>query len=213
MNTRIRQLACVGALLFLQLSAHGLATYSDADYFGGTSWLFSTPKGQTVGPGGSIDGTFNFVSNDGTSEFNILLPYGILQWDHYESQLGFTPGFDTVVPGSGFMKFFIREGTRDLEVITLSLADMSFQSSVFNSSIILTSGLSATVEGSINAFGEVAYSISSNSGSFIVDAAYMEFTARSSPSASYPVPDGGGTLILMGIALVGIAAIHSKFAF
>lgn len=207
--TQFRQLACAVVLLLLQFSAQAVVTYSDADYFGGKDWLFDTPKGQTVGAGQSINGTFNFVNDDGTSEFNILLPYGLFQWEHYESELGFTPGLETVVPGSGFMKFFLREGTRDLEIVTLSLADLSFQSSIFHGAIVLTSGLSATVEGSINTFGEVAYSIKSNGGSFIVDAAYMQVDAKSGPAA-YPVADGGATVFLLGVALLGVAAVRAR---
>jgi hypothetical protein len=101
------------------------------------------------------------------------------------------------------MKFFIREGILDFEIFTFSLADISFQSTVFTTAFTLSSGVTATVEGSINTFGEVAYTISSNGGSFIVDAAYMEFSAQ-------PVPDGGVTVVLLGLSLAAIGVLRTK---
>lgn len=203
MSPSISKLFSTVAAICLCASAHALTTYSDADYFGGLTPVLSTPNGQTVGSGQSINGTFNFVAADGTSGFSIGLPYGIFDWDSYTSALGFTPGAESVVPGSAFLKFFIREGILDFEVFTFSLADISFQSTVFSTAFALSSGVTATVEGAINASGEVAYSISSNSGSFIVDAAYMEISTQR-------VPDGGASVLLLGSALLGIAAIRSK---
>lgn len=209
MNTKISIPLFAAAALLFGGTANAITIYSDADYFGGKNWLTGAPNGQTVGSGQSISGTFNFVSGDGTSSFSIGLPYNILEWDTYSSSLGFTPGAETIVTGSGFMKFFIREGILDVEVFTFSLADISFQASVFATAFTLSSGVTATIEGAINATGEVAYSVSSNGGSFVVDAAYMEIASSTN---THSIPDNGATVLLFGIALLGVTALNTKFA-
>jgi hypothetical protein len=195
--------------LFLGTAAQGVTIYSDADSFGGLNSGPSTPIGQTVTSGQSVLGSFNFVVDDGTSGFSIGSPYPSFERDTYVSSLGFTAGSDTVVSGTGFMKFFVREGVSDFEIFTISMADITFQASVFSTAFSLSSGVTATVEGSINTSGAVDYAITANSGSFILDAAYMEIEAQPTTQA---VDDGGITAVLLGSAIFGIAAFRTKFS-
>jgi hypothetical protein len=186
-------------------------TFSDADSFGGLNGS-GNPLGITLnaaGPlaGRSKSGTFDFVVADGTSFFQTGTPYPLTDQDPYSTVLGFLVGTDTVV--DGYVALFFRDPRGGSETLTYtsSLFSQLITSGAFTTQLHIQESINATVAGIIDASGNINYTITATTGSFILDGAYMEiYTKRPS------VPDGGATAMLLGMGVLSLGAIRRKIS-
>jgi hypothetical protein len=184
--------------------------FSDADAFGGIDGT-GKPNGVTLNaavPGqGSVTGTFDFVNPDGTSFFQTYAPYAISDQDPFFTQLGFLVGTDTTV--SGRLSLFFRDPLGGAETVTYSSQLLSQQivHGSFTTQLKIAESINGTVAGLIDANGNISYTITAASGSFILDGAYMEIeTVRRN------VPDGGATSMLLGLGTLGLGLMRRKMA-
>ena len=206
----LQTLLTVGALSLAIHSNAALFTYSDADYFGtihttgGVNPPNGSPNGTLLTAGGgsaSVTTTFNFVTGDGTASFVIGTPYLPTNVrGTYSSQLGFQVGAHSVQ--DGFVTLFLRDSAgTEAVAYTSELGSQSITHGSFETQLVISEGITATVAGIIDANGYISYTVSASSGSFILDAAYMEITA---------IPDGGLTVALLGFGLVGVEGLRRK---
>ena len=195
--------------ILLGLFAMGLAmsakatTFADADYFGTQSGgPNGNPSGTTLTFGGTASTSgqsFDFVNADGTASFTIAAPYST-GLGTYTSQLGFLVGSQHVV--DGYVTLFMRDpaGGSETLVYTSELASQSITHGSFTTQLVISENITAEVAGIIDANGKIAYTVTATSGSFVLDAAYMNIT----------VPDGGSTVALLGGAVLALGIFRRK---
>lgn len=194
------------SLASLALAVNVQATqiiYSDADYFGGGAG--TPPSGiQLKSSGGtaSVTGSFNFAAADGTASFTVGAPYASGDQGTYTSVTGFVSPL-SVVPGSMNFTLFFRDPNAGAEVYAFAANDLYIAGGPISTKFVLhlNGGDTASVDAEIDATGKLNYTISASSGEFILDAAYAEITATT---------DGGSTVALLGLALVGVEGLRRK---
>lgn len=71
----------------------------------------------------------------------------------------------------------------------------------FSTTVLTQNGAEVDIEAALNSLGRVDYTLTAVSGSFVLDAAYMEFKALQ-------VSDGGSVLMALGAALTGLAGVR-----
>lgn len=194
----------LSSVFLLAVASNALAltlTFSDADRFAS---LPAGPAGITLtagGPVASVSGSFDLVNPDGTSSFTIGSPYAYSQT--YSSVLGFIPGLYNIVEDDSNVTLFLRDpgGSTESAVYTASTHIISQGS--FTTAVIISQSITASIITSLSATGSFNYTVTATSGSFIIDAAYLEVKAT--------VPDGGSTVALLGSALMVGAFFRRKF--
>jgi VPDSG-CTERM motif len=207
-----KQLIMAVAALSMAAGAQAnVYTFADADYFGtihstgGVNPPNGSPNGVTLTFGGatpSATTTFDFVSPDATPSFVIGSPYlPATVRGTYSTQLGFQVGTHSVL--DGFVTLFLRDPAGGTEGIkyTSSLNSQTITHGEFTTQLVISEGITANVAGFIDSNGFISYTVAATSGSFILDAAYMEIHAT---------PDGGSTLTLMGCAVMGLGIFRRK---
>jgi hypothetical protein len=208
MNMKITKiLALLGVIAAGSSAMASTFTFSDADSFGGLNGS-GNPIGVTLTAGGSDTqgGSFNFVTADSTPSFIIGDPYQANDQGPYKTQLGFIVGQNFVI--SGNVSLFLRDTDTALSpdggeaiVYTSQLLSQTITGGSFETQLHISQGINASVIGFINAQGFITYTVQATSGSFILDAAYMEVNA---------VPDGGATAMLLGVGILGLGAMRRK---
>jgi hypothetical protein len=178
-------------------------SYSDADFFGGTN-SNGNPNGiQLVagtGSGSFIQATFDFVNPDGTSSFTIGDPYAFSDWGTYSSELGYVTG-TPINSDSLFFSFFFRDPNGGNERERIDIGDIQVdQNGNFTVRLNTTFGGSGLLRGTIESTGAVAYRVTAATGEFYLDGAY----------AGFQTPDGGSTVVMLGIALIGIELVRRR---
>jgi hypothetical protein len=188
----------------LLVAVSGFAdSYSDADFFGGTNGN-GNPNGiQLVagaGSGSFVQTTFDFVNSDGTSSFTIGDPYAFSDWGTYSSELGYVTG-TPIDSDSLFFSFFFRDpnGGSERERIDIDNIHVD-QNGNFTVRLNTTLGGSGMLRGTIESTGAVAYRVTASTGEFYLDGAY----------AGFQTPDGGSTVVMLGVALVGIEMVRRR---
>lgn len=182
-----------------------LLTFSDADSFGGLNGQ-GVPIGQTLTfgtSGATVSSSFNLVNPDGTSSFNIAAPYSGFFQGTYASALGFVPNANYFTSSANLILFF-RDPGAGAEALTFTAGMFSFNQGSFATLLVISQDVTAQVFGDIDSTGGFNYSVSATSGSFILDAAYLEVEANA-------VPDGGSTVALLGSVLMAGACLRRKF--
>jgi len=179
------------------------ASFSDADFFGGAN-SSGNPNGiQLVagtGSGSFVQGTFDFVNTDGTSSFTIGDPYAISDWGTYSSQLGYPTG-TPINPDSLFFSFFFRDPNGGSERERIDIGDIQVdQNGNFIVRLNTTFGGSGVLRGSIESTGAVDYRVTASTGEFYLDGAY----------AGFQTPDGGSTVVMLGMALIGMELLRRR---
>jgi len=179
------------------------ASFSDADFFGGTNGS-GNPNGiQLVAGTGSssfVQATFDFVNTDGTSSFTIGDPYAISDWGTYSSQLGYTTG-TPINPDSLLFSFFFRDPNGGSERERIDIGDIQVdQNGNFSVRLNTTFGGSGLLRGSIESTGAVTYRVTAAAGEFYLDGAY----------AGFQTPDGGSTVVMLGMALIGMELLRRR---
>lgn len=162
----------------------------------------------------SATGTFNVVNPlDG----GIVIAAGYFGAGDAISDIGgFSPvglgGTDTAI--SGVASFFVRDATSDgvLEEVTIELDSELFidDGGIPNGGLTIHSGpISATILLSVNDDGLVDWTVTNTGESTVfLDHAILRIEAERRPPVT--TPDGGATAALLGLGVLGVAAIRRK---
>jgi hypothetical protein len=188
-TTRMQQNQKLGKIMrktiFIALVASSLVVLSGANGRAGTLW--------------DIDVFFKYLSDKTTSytgSFDIKSQYD--------------PALETVTDAQAW--FFVKDdelwNPKDKsEKVAIDLGDESFlgsNSAYFN---LLGGDISGDALATLDTFGTLKYTIGRTEGDFLAMSAklYVETSPRA-------VPDGGATLMLLGVALAGIESLRRKMA-
>lgn len=172
-------LVAVGALWIGKTTSHAIP-YSDYDNV--MAWVTTTHSG-----------TFNIASSDG----------GFLD------VAGFNPNFETIISATASFTFLDSDGDANTVSVFLGGSSTSFLSGPVVASLVSSYG---SLEGSalidLNEDGVITYTISNNNPSdpFLFLQAFL--TAEAAPKSIAAVPDGGNTVSLLGLALLGLFGIE-----
>lgn len=151
-----------------------------SDYDNVLSWVTTTRSG-----------TFDIVNGDG----------GFLDTS------GFNPTYESIISATASFTFLDNDGNAN--TVSVYLGGNFFLSDTVTASLVSSGG---SLEGSallnLNENGVITYTVSNNNPSdpFIFLQAFL--TAESAPKSIAAVPDGGNTVSLLGIALLGLFGIE-----
>jgi hypothetical protein len=192
----------LSSVFLLAVASNALAAsyiFSDADRFGslvtsGTNPPIGSPAGVTLTAGGptpSVSSSFDIVNPDGTPSFTLGVPYPFTAT--YNSVLGFTPGLIAV--DYGLVTLFLRDPSGGSETLEFTASTFLIEAGSVGTQLVVSDYATAAVTAALDATGAFNYTITATSGSFILDAAYLQVGATT-------VPDGGSTATLLGSALL-----------
>jgi hypothetical protein len=200
MNNKITMLLAAGALVVGAQQAKAL-TWSDAqnpsDYM------------NALGLGGgsaSVTGTFD-LKNPGSSTYTITAPYPGLTT--ISDQGGFVPGTDVATSATAFFWFRDDNDPNETEHVAVNLNGLPFTGGQVTSEGVSVFGGTADVTATINLNGTVTYTVTATDGDFFFD--YADLTATGDVIRTN-APDGGATASLLGVGLLGVAAIRRKLS-
>ena len=205
----------LSSVFLLAVASNALAasyTFSDADRFGSLVTVGSGPTNPPVGspagitltsggPSASVSGSFDLVNADGTSSFTLGTPYAPSVRKTYSSALGFIPG--TLFTDYGVVTLFFRDPAGGSETVVFTASPDTITASDIGTQFFISPTISATLTTALNLSGAFSYTVTATSGSFILDAAYLEVGAS--------VPDGGSTATLLGSALLVGAFLRRRY--
>jgi hypothetical protein len=115
---------------------------------------------------------------------------------------------------SGNVSLFLRDADTTLNpdggetiIYTSQLLSQTIVGGAFTTQLHISQGITAFVAGIIDGAGNITYTVTATSGSFTLDAAYMEIeTERRN------VPEGGATAMLLGLGSLGLGLVRRKIA-
>ena len=175
-------LVVAGTLCLSSITAFAIP-YSDYDQV--NAWVTT-----------SRTGTFDIVSGDG----------GLLDVS------GFNSNFESIISATASFTFLDTDGNANTVSVYLGGSSSSFLSETVVASLVSAGG---ALDGSalirLNEDGAITYTVHNNNESdpFIFLQAFL--TAESAPKSIAPVPDGGNTVGLLGLGLLGLFGIERCF--
>ena len=153
--------------------------------------------GDNVAAGTSVTHTFD-LENTGSSSI-------VYQGTPLADQAGFD--HTTMQAVSGFVAFGLSNaGQTAYYTVDLQGTTITSPGSSFTSVTVIFQGIQADLLVAINSTGKLEYTVSAVNGSFTLDIGYLEVDANSFGNA--PVPDGGTTAILLGMAFLGLTSVR-----
>lgn len=129
-----------------------------------------------------------------------LEPYGL----PYKDQAGFDA--DTMDAISGTVEFLVYDISGDLDTFSIDLGDLSLiENGTFNYYFHEASDVAASLLVGISNTGKLQYTVTAQNGSsFTLGGAYLEVEVDGPTS----VPDGGASIVLLGLGCLGLAGIR-----
>jgi hypothetical protein len=108
---------------------------------------------------------------------------------------------------SGFVAFVLSNGGETAKyTVDLRGSQITSPDSSFAGMTVVFQGIQADLLVAINTTGQLEYTVTALGGSFTLDLAYLQVEAGSYGNA--PVPDGGTTAILLGMAFLGLTGFR-----
>jgi len=181
-------LGIAGLVALGETTAMAIPIYTDLDVFG--------LSGQKVDANTPLAGAFQISSNDA---------------DGIPDLTGYNPLSEQITGAS--VVFVLRDDSffDGQEQVKIDLGSNFFQSGAVLDSPLIFSILGGSVSGSalldLDADGVLNYTISSADGDFVAISAFLSATAG---PKSTSVPDGGSTVALLGLGLLGLGWARRK---
>ena len=175
-------------------------------------------KGQMVNSGADANGVFSIVSPSEGNSITIGAGYGSESGKSYSDVAGFRPCYDIAYNASAF--FYIRDD-KDYasEMVNVKLDGLRFDSETSYTATSIVGGnfwlANAVLLIALNIDGTLAYSVTAGNGSdFYLEYARLEVDAiqwlpssgGTTGGGGTNVPDGGATVMLFGVGLLGLFA-------
>ncbi|HEX7859522.1 MAG TPA: VPDSG-CTERM sorting domain-containing protein [Verrucomicrobiae bacterium] len=176
-------------------------------------------KGQIVNSSTAANGVFSIVSPSEGNSITIGAGYGSESGKTYSDIAGFRPGYDVAYNASAF--FYIRDdydATKAPEIVNVKLDGLRFDSETSYTTTSIVGGnlwlANAVLLIALNIDGTLKYSVTSGNGSdFYLEYARLEVdawqwlpTTGGTTGGGTNVPDGGATVMLFGVGLLGLFA-------
>ncbi|MCC6821338.1 MAG: VPDSG-CTERM sorting domain-containing protein [Verrucomicrobia subdivision 3 bacterium] len=129
---------------------------------------------------------------------------------------GYNPGIETITSAVATFKLNDAFGGREGYNITVEanpfLSGGSFATSLFGT-ITVGSGITGNILGILDATGVLDYTITRTSGEFwLTNARLVAQASTRTGTNPTSVPDGGTTLAMLGMGLVGVFGLRRKIA-
>jgi hypothetical protein len=161
--------------------------------------------GTTLSAGDSIAGTFDIV-NAAPGSTTIMAGY-----DNAGAIFSDIGGYVLNTPiVSATAYFYVRNGNQGNDTIAIDLGSAQFFNSGAEDSFTIVDGAASI--SLLQSNGVISYSVNqagtTGGSNFILDYAQLQVTTTR--TASNGVPDGGSTLVLLGLGLAGIAFVSRK---
>jgi hypothetical protein len=209
-KTLIRRLA-VFAAVTLTLAQTNAVTFRDVD-----SFIGADGKGRYVNALNPVQGTFSIVAPSEGNTVTIKSGYGTESGKTYSDIAGFRPLEDIAYNASAY--FYVRDDrdSSTAEIINIKLDGIQFDKdySYISSPLILGGNLwsvSAWLLIQLNVDGTLKYTVKAEglASDFYLDYARLDVDAWIKGSGSHSVPDGGATLVLLGLGFAGMIFARS----
>jgi hypothetical protein len=169
----------------------------------GTLWV-SGLTGHAI-PYSDYDEVFSWVTTSRSGNFDIVNGDGGLL-----DVSGFNPNFESIISATASFTFLDTDGNAN--TVSVFLGESFFLSDTVTASLVSKGG---SLEGSallnLNEDGVITYTVQNSNPSdpFIFLQAFL--SVESGPKSIAPVPDGGNTVGLLGLGLLGLFGMGRCF--
>ena len=203
-KTQLGRLAIFAAVTLAIVQTNAV-TFRDVD-----SFIGADGKGRLVNALNPVNGTFSIVAPSEGNTVTIKSGYGTESGKTYSDIAGFRPLEDIAYNASAY--FYVRDDWDSAaEIINIKLDDIQFdhEYSVLSTPLLLGGNLwsaSAWLLIQLNIDGTLKYTVKAEglTSDFYLDYARLDVDAWVKGSGGHSVPDGGATLVLLGLAFTGI---------